>query len=198
MGDALATWFEARACHRSDSGNECGGYTTLTGLAIAKLCYETLLKDGVEAIKANNSHIVTPAFDHIVEANTLLSGLGFESAGLASAHAIHNGLTALNETHAYYHGEKVAFGVLAGLHLSDADPGEMDTVYSFCESIGLPTTLAEVGLANASREDLMRAAERACSPAESIHKEAVPITPAAVLDAMLTADAMGRKRKMGN
>lgn len=44
-------------------------------------------------------------------ANTLLSGLGFENGGLAVAHALHNGLTAVPETHKYTHGEKVAFGL---------------------------------------------------------------------------------------
>lgn len=56
---------------------------------------------------------MTPALEHIVEANILLSGLGFESGGLASCHAIHNGFTVLEQTHKYYHGEKVAFGTLA-------------------------------------------------------------------------------------
>ena len=42
--------------------------------------------------------VVTPALSHVVEANTPLSGLGFESGGLASAHSIHNGLTRLPDT----------------------------------------------------------------------------------------------------
>jgi glycerol dehydrogenase len=112
MGDALSTWFEARSCERTQSTNECGGYSTAAGLAIAKLCYETLLSHGVAAKLANERRLVTPALARIVEANILLSGIGFESAGLAAAHSIHNGLTALAETHSFYHGEKVAFGVL--------------------------------------------------------------------------------------
>lgn len=197
MGDALATWFEARSCHRGGSLNECGGSSTAAGLHIARLCYETLLADGVEAKLANDRHAVTPAFDRIVEANILLSGLGFENGGIASAHAIFNGLTALSETHSFYHEENVAFGVLAGLHLNGADADEMNTVYSFCESVGLPITLADIGLGDASRESLMLAAERACAPGQLIHHEEGAITPEGVLDAMLAADAMGRARKRG-
>jgi glycerol dehydrogenase len=99
MGDALSTWFEAKSCDRTQSANECGGLSTASGLQIAKLCYETLLNYGVAAKIASEKRIVTPALDHVVEANILLSGLGFESGGLASAHSIHNGLTALAETH---------------------------------------------------------------------------------------------------
>ncbi|KAF0156149.1 MAG: glycerol dehydrogenase [Syntrophaceae bacterium] len=195
MGDALATWFEARSCDRTQSVNACGGLSTLTGLHLARLCYDTLLAYGPAAKIAALKHLVTPALNHIIEANILLSGIGFESSGLAAAHSIHNGLTALPETHSFYHGEKVAFGVLTGLALADAAPQETNTVYAFCEEIGLPTTLADIGLVNADREKLMKAAQKACAPEECIHHEAGEITPEKVLNAMLAASAIGEKRK---
>lgn len=195
MGDALATWFEARSCERTFSKNECGGYSTMTGLNLAKLCYDTLLCYGAAAKIANERHIVTPALNHIIEANILLSGIGFESSGLAAAHSIHNGLTALKETHLFYHGEKVAFGVLVGLHLTDALPDEMGIVYSFCEKIGLPTTLSDLGIIDVRKSRLMDVAIKACAPQEGIHHEAGFITPEKVLNAMIASDAMGRGRK---
>jgi glycerol dehydrogenase len=195
MGDALATWFEARSCERTQSANECGGSGTAAGLAIARLCYETLLSHGVAAKLASERHLVTPALERIVEANILLSGIGFESAGLAAAHSIHNGLTALAQTHSSYHGEKVAFGTLGGLQLTDASAAETTTVYSFCEDVGLPTTLADIGLGKAGRRQLMEVAEKACAPGQPIHHEAGVITPARVLDAMLAADAFGQERR---
>ncbi len=195
MGDALSTWFEAKSCERTHSANECGGYSTMVGLHIAKLCYETLLTYGATAKLASEKHIIIPALEHIVEANILLSGLGFESAGLAAAHAIHNGLTALVETHSFYHGEKVAFGVLVGLQLTDVSPDESEVVFSFCEDVGLPTTLADIGIGNAGSEKLMAAAEMACAPGQSISHEAGTISPEKVLNAMLAADAIGQARR---
>jgi len=197
MGDALSTWFEARSCHRTGSMNECGGLGTVAALGIAKLCYDTLLADGVEAKKANEAGVVTPAFDRVVEANTLLSGLGFECGGIASAHSIHNGLTALAETHPFYHGEKVAFGVLAGRHLTGDPDEEVDRVYTFCEEVGLPTTLSDIGLGEAGPVRLAMAAEKACAPGQATCHEGGTITPKRVLDAMLKADAMGRERRHG-
>jgi glycerol dehydrogenase len=195
MGDALATWFEARSCYSTESMNECGGYSTRLGLSAARLCYDTLLEYGVAAKADNERHAVTPALDHIVEANTLLSGIGFESGGLATAHSVHNGLTAVPETHAFYHGEKVAFGALTGLHLAEVPADEIATVYAFCEDVGLPTTLAEVGVRNADMERLLEVAKKACASDQPIHHEAGPVTPKRVLDAMLAADALGRRRK---
>jgi glycerol dehydrogenase len=195
MGDALSTWFEARSCDRTQSLNECGGYSTRLGLDAARLCYDTLLAYGAAAKADNDRHLVTSALDYVVEANTLLSGIGFESGGLATAHAIHNGLTAIAETHAFYHGEKVAFGVLTGLQLIDATADESEAVYAFCESVGLPTTLADIGVANAARDRLMEAAKKACAPEQPIHHEAGAVTPDAVVGAMLAADALGGERR---
>ncbi len=197
MGDALATWFEARSCERTKSLNECGGHSTLSGIGIAKLCYQSLLEYGFSAKLANERGLVTPALANIAEANILLSGIGFESCGIACAHAVHNGLTVLEETHSWFHGEKVAFGVLTGLHLSSASMQELEEVYGFCEKVGLPTTLADIGVDSSQRDRLMLVAEESCKPGSSMHKEAGDISPSLVLDAMLMADAMGTKRHGG-
>lgn len=196
MGDALATWFEARSCDQTKSMNECGGLSTLTSLHLAKLCYETLLKYGLYAKIANEQKIVTPALNYITETNILLSGIGFESSGLAAAHAIHNGLTSLRESHSFYHGEKVAFGVLTGLHLNSVSPDEIETVYTFCEEIGLPTTLTDIGIDSEDKCSILSVAEKACAPGQAIHHEAGEINPEKVLHAMLIADAYGRRRKI--
>jgi glycerol dehydrogenase len=198
MGDALATWFEARSCDRSKSLNECGGHSTLSGLGIAKLCYQSLLEYGYPAKLANERGLVTPALANITEANILLSGIGFESCGIACAHAVHNGLTVLDETHAFYHGEKVAFGVLTGLHLTSASAQEIEEVYSFCEQVGLPTALADIGIDSTKRDRLMLVAEESCKPESSMHKEAGDISPSMVWNAMLMADAMATERKRTN
>jgi glycerol dehydrogenase len=195
MGDALATWFEADSCRRSYSNNQCGGLGTLAGYSLARLCYDTILEYGVAAKISCEQKVVTPALSHVVEANTLLSGLGFESAGLASAHSIHNGLTRLPATHDYYHGEKVAIGVLAGLFLADRPRQLIDEVYGFCESIGLPTTLSDVGVVDATEDDLRLVADTACAKGETIYHEACPVSSDAVFAAIKTADRFGRERK---
>lgn len=192
MGDALSTCFEARACDRSGSPNCRGGRLTRAALALAELCRRTLFEDGPTALAAMDAGAVSPAFERIVEANTLLSGLGFESAGLAAAHAIHNGLTAAPGTHAFLHGEKVAFGTLVQLVLEKAPEGEVREVLSFCVSVGLPVTLAEIGLGDLDLETRRRVVERSLLPGESIHHEPFPVTCAQVEAAILEADALGR------
>ncbi len=192
MGDALATWFEARACAKSGASNLRGGSSTRSALALAELCYRTLLEDGLEAMEAARAQEVTPAFERIVEANTLLSGLGFESSGLAAAHSIHNGLTVAPHTRSFYHGEKVAFGTLAQLALEESPMTEIEEVLSFCSQIGLPVTLAQIGLPELSPDMLEEIAQRATQKGESIHNEPFEATSSRVAEAILTADRLGR------
>jgi len=63
--------------------------------------------------------------------------------------------------------------------------------------VGLPTTLADLHIAGATDADLLRVAEKACAPEESIHNEPVTITPERVHAAIKAADAEGRRRKGG-
>ncbi|MCM6775254.1 glycerol dehydrogenase [Nocardia sp. CDC159] len=192
MGDALATWFEARTCSAARVRNMRGGASTSSATALARLCYDTLLADGSQALAAVREHAVTPALERVVEANTLLSGLGFESSGLAAAHAVHNGLTAAPGTHSFLHGEKVAFGVLTQLVLEGAPAAEVETVLGFCTAVGLPTTLADLGLADADAETLSAIAIRATAPGETIHNEPFDVDVAMTVDALRAADALGR------
>ena len=192
MGDALATYFEARACQASDASNCVGGKVTLAAMSLARLCYETLLADGLKAKLAVERHVCTKAVENVIEANTYLSGVGFESGGLAGAHAIHNGLTAIPETHSLYHGEKVAFGTLVQLVLENAPLEELEEVLEFCTEVGLPTTLADLGVENPTQEQLMEVAKLACADADTLHNMPFPVDAESVYAAILAADELGK------
>jgi glycerol dehydrogenase len=198
MGDALATWFEAKTCVAGHVRNMRGGASTRSALALAELCYRVLLEDGGAALRAVRQRVVTPALERLVEANTLLSGLGFESSGLAAAHAVHNGLTAAPATHAYFHGEKVAFGLLVQLVLEGQPRAVVEEVLRFASAVGLPVTLADIGLAELPAELLRQVAARATAKGETIHNEPFEVRPDTVADAVLAADAEGRAWKKAN
>ena len=193
MGDALATWFEAKTCVEGNVRNMRGGGSSESALALAELCYRILLRDGVDALEALRNQSPTPAFERLVEANTLLSGLGFESSGLAAAHAVHNGLTAVPETHSYFHGEKVAYGVLVQLVLEKKPQALMEEVLDFATRVGLPTTLAAIGLAEMTGEMLDRISARSTAEGETIHNEPFRVEPQLVAEAIRAADALGRR-----
>ena len=209
MGDALSTYFEARATSAAyanvNAGLPCGAReglcppakSTNTALALATLCYQTLIEDGVKAKAACDANMVTQSLENIIEACILLSGLGFESGGLAGAHAIHDGLTILEGTHHYYHGEKVAFGTIVQLVLENASTEELDEVLGFCMDVGLPVCLKDIGVDALSAEEAKAVAEKACIPEESVHSMPFPVSPDAVASAIMVADRIGTAFKEG-
>lgn len=210
MGDALSTYFEARANVKSysnvNAGLPCGADRkkgtllaggTMAAFAMAELCYQTLLSDGAKAKAACDNNVVTTALENIIEANILLSGLGFESGGLAAAHAIHDGLTLLPAHTKFFHGEMVAFGTICQLVLENADEDELYEVLDFCDTVGLPVCLKDLGTDSIDDEMLHAIAEKTCIPEESIHNMPFPVTVDMVAAAIKTADKIGYEYKYG-
>jgi glycerol dehydrogenase len=192
LGDALSTWFEARSVRQSCSHNMVGGLPSSTSSALAKLCCDILLADGPAACAAVEAGVPTPALERVVEANNLLSGLGFESGGLAVAHAVHNGITEIPGSHDYIHGEKVAFGLLTQLVLEGQPQTEINEILHYQKAVGLPITLAQVGVDANNDDQLQRIAARSVIPGESSHNEPFPVTAEALVAALKAADQLGR------
>lgn len=195
IGDALSTYFEARATAQSYSTTIAGGWPTVAAGALARACWDTLCQYSLDAISAVRAHRVTDAVEKIVEANTLLSGLGFESGGLAAAHAIHNGLTVLPETHGMWHGEKVAFGVLTLLELEKNSGPERRDVLTFCLAVGLPVCFADLGIPSVTLAQITTVAERSLAAGETMYNEPCALSPETVIEALRAADARGRAAK---
>ena len=172
-----------------------GGPPLLAATTLARLCYDTLLADGLAARHAVEHGVVTPALERVIEANTLLSGLGFESGGLAAAHSIHNGLTVLHETHDYWHGEKVAIGVIALLVLEGKPQALIDEVDRLLPARRAAGDARRTSAWTPTRETLGPVAEAACAEGETIHNEPFAVTPDMVVSALLAADAIAAERR---
>ena len=190
IADAMATWVEGRAVIQNTGATMAGGIPSLAAEAIASKCEAVLFENGLQAMAACQAGIVNESLESVVEANTLLSGIGFESCGLAAAHAIHNGFTALQgDIHHLTHGEKVAYGTLTQLVLENRPKEELDRYIHFYQLLNLPTTLKEIKLDQASYEDLLKVGELATQDGETIHQMAIPVTAQDVADALLALDA---------
>lgn len=198
IGDALSTWLEAEAAQKSRALNIAGGQPTMAAMALARLAFDTLLQHGPDAKRDVELGLVTPAVEKVVEANVLLSGLGFESGGLATAHMIGNLLSNEPECReaGMMHGEKVAFGVVAQLCLDDDfDVDDKSAIVDFLIEIGLPVSFADLNLEGIARERLEALAAACAGEGSLCHNHPFKVTAADVLDAMISADALGQHRK---
>ncbi|PKL59618.1 MAG: glycerol dehydrogenase [Methanomicrobiales archaeon HGW-Methanomicrobiales-4] len=192
MGDALSTYFEARANATSDHGNFVGGKYTNTSVALAKLCYDILIRDGLKAKKSAENKVCSKELENIIEANTYLSGVGFESNGLACAHSIYNGFTILPQCRHMFHGELVAFGAIVQLILEKRPDAEIEEALHFCLSVGLPVSFSGLSETELTRDEIMSVAVAACDPGCFMDSEPFGVTPEMTFDALIAADVLGR------
>lgn len=193
IADGLATFVEAQAVLRSHALSMLGGKPTIAGMAIAEACEDTLLTYGYSAYLAVTQGAVTPAVEAVVEANTLLSGLGFENGGLAGAHAIHNGFTAIKgDIHHLTHGEKVAYGTLTHMVLEQRPDEEIASYIRFYRSIKMPTLLKDLHLEHESFANLVKVGELANADGDTLKNLNPGFSAEDVAHAIIAVDALSK------
>ena len=153
MGDAFSTFYEARCCMENPEARTArGARPTMAALAIARQCRDLLLEYGRAALNEVRSGRTGEALSRLVEANILLSGIGFESGGLAGAHGVAQGLTACSQLHRNcLHGELVAIGTMTQL-IMEKRMEEAREAARFFNGVGLPLNLARLGFDPLLRE----------------------------------------------
>jgi len=161
LGDALSKKFEMGQCIGAGGINfykgRQGQLTTLIGDA----CFSTLMADTADALEAVASKMPNAAFERVLEATILLSGLAFENGGLSVAHSLTRGLSAIPAIHGSLHGEEVAFGLLVQLLLErDSQQSVLDQLLPYYRMTGLPASLQALGVpANELADAALKIAE---------------------------------------
>lgn len=190
FGDALATYYEARACRRTGAANYARGVSTEAAWTLAKLCRDILFRDSEMALKACRNKVVTPALENVIEANLYLSCIGFESVGCAGAHALHNAITVLEETHCVSHGEKVAIGLLVQLILENEPKEELKRIMDYYRMVGLPTNLSQIGLGDATDEHFRRVAKKVLEKRTTIQNLPIDLNEDMIVDAFKMVNSL--------
>lgn len=190
IGDAISKKFEAEACRDANGLNKHGAPASLTALALADACYRTLRAHGAAAMACFDRGEPDAAFEATVEACLLMSTLAFENAGLSIAHAITIGFPTTRGLSSRLHGEHVAYGTLVQLALQGDSAGVRDLM-AFHREVGLPTSLAELGMTAPTRSEIETLA-RACftSPRPRNHRDAS--SEKALADALSAVEAMAQ------
>ncbi|BAZ45949.1 glycerol dehydrogenase [Chondrocystis sp. NIES-4102] len=171
IGDAIAKWYEASV----SSGNSTSTLL-ISAVQQARILRDILFQKSSQALDQPESD----AWREVVDATVLLAGviggIGGADCRTVAAHAVHNGLTHLLESHDVLHGEKVAYGILVQLRLEEMIQGNQlaatsrQQLLKFYTAIGLPKTLEDLGLGNISLAQLRQVAAIATQPQSDIHR----------------------------
>jgi glycerol dehydrogenase len=196
MGDALGTWVEADACSQCSAPNLASGTSTMVAMAIARLCYDVVMKNGVEAMKAVEGKTLNAAVEKVIEANVLMSGLGFESGGVATAHMVANALPSFPECRKLMHGEEVGFGVITQLCLDKTfNDAERNRIVDFEIAVGLPVTFKDIGLEGVGRDRLKINGDICGAKGSLCENHPFKVTSNDIVEAMIAANTLGQARK---
>jgi glycerol dehydrogenase-like iron-containing ADH family enzyme len=193
IGDAIAKWYEAAVS---------SGHSSQT-LLIAAVQQARVLRDIL--FQKSATAIANPGgedWQEVVDATVLLAGviggLGGAQCRTVAAHAVHNGLTHLPGSHHALHGEKVAYGILVQLRLEEMLQGNQlaatarQQLLDFYSTIGLPKTLADLGLSEITIAQLHYAATLACKPDSDLHRLPFAVVPEQLVAAMVSTTIIER------
>jgi len=190
IADAMAKWYEASV----SSGASSDGLVQ-QAVQQARVLRDQLLLEGPAAVASPGSE----AWVRVAEASALTAGLiggiGGARCRTVAAHAVHNGLTQLQATHGVLHGEKVGFGILVQLRLEEVVGGNRLAAQArrqllpFFQSLGLPVSLAELGLSSASLNALEAVCEFACRPGSDLHHLPFAVATTDLLAALVSTTA---------
>ena len=161
IGDTYAKYYEVSVSARGESLE----YYKAMGVNMSRMCMETLLQHGEQALKDNAAGIPSYALEQAALA--IIITTGWVSMLVARDHTMdYNGgvahalfyslceLPGFDEDH--IHGVVVGFGCLL-LLLIDGQEEEFQKLYEFNRRIGLPVSFHEMGI---TLEDLRKVAER--------------------------------------
>ena len=186
IADAMAKWYEA-----SVSSAQSGDGLVQQAVQQARLLRDQMLLDGPAAVADPTSEAWARVAEGAALTAGLIGGLGGARCRTVAAHAVHNGLTQLPATHARLHGEKVGFGILVQLRLEEVLGGNRlagqarQQLLSFFRSLAVPCELADLGLMEASLQDLLGVCEHACRPGSDLHHLPFAVAPHDLLAALV-------------
>jgi glycerol dehydrogenase len=191
IGDALTKKFEVEQCYKSGGLNFYKARPAALAMSIADQCYQVIRRDGIASLAALDRKTPDDAFENVIEATILLSGLGFESGGLSIAHSLTRGFSALPSLNGALHGEQVAYGLLVQLCLEQRPPEFLREMISFFREVGLPTSLRAMGFSGDVRDGIETIARRSLAEAPYLKQFAGPVTEQSLVAALEQAERFG-------
>lgn len=153
IADTLAKYYEMEAIVRTMAEEDKTALVRL-GFQSAKLIKELLIADAIQAVTDLEAGRLTPAFARITDAIIALAGevggFAVEFGRTSGAHALHDGLSYLSETHSVLHGNKVAYCIWVQLAYTN-DFAVIEELRPFYEALHLPMKLKDLHVTRVDR-----------------------------------------------
>lgn len=145
--DSLAKWYEGTAVYR---GIDDPDVSTRSAMALAEVLRERHEACAVAALSSVEGRRVSDELREVIDTSIYLTGF-IQSLSQATlrggiAHAVHNGMTTVPDSHHLLHGIKVGYGIVVQIIAEGYPEEEVAGVVAFFRSLGLDPSLRGLGL----------------------------------------------------
>ncbi len=159
--DSLAKWYEGRAVFKGIKGPDI--YTS-SAMCLSGLLCDEMKKKSVRAIELVKENRVEEPLIHVIDLiiylTGVIQGMGHATLRGGIAHAVHNGLTVLEESHTLLHGSKVGYGIVVQLILERVPQKELREVVQFFRKLDFEPSLKGLNIV-VKEDDAIKIAEKA-------------------------------------
>jgi glycerol dehydrogenase len=196
MGDTLAKWYEGKPTFDRTPDPPP---SLEAALALSTQIKEAIFQFGLNAKRDADAGWNSPPVEKMIEANILMAGIiggiGGQTFRVALAHALLYGMTVLPQVRHSLHGEVVSYGLVVQSCL-EGNQAELEKLVPFFSQLGLPVTLAEVGILDMQDPLFREGLRRTCAEGSSAHNLPFPVDEGTLLQAILEAeDRVGHMRR---
>jgi glycerol dehydrogenase len=184
MGDSLAKWYEGKPTFDQTPDPSP---SLEAALALSTQIKEAIFQVGLDAKRDVDAGRNSPAVEKMIEANILMAGIiggiGEKTFRVALAHAWLYGMTVLPQVHRFLHGEVVSYGLVVQACL-EKNETELERLIAFFARLGLPITLAELGIHDLGDPLFKEGLRRTCARGSSAHNLRLPVDERVLLHTM--------------
>ena len=182
--DSLAKWYKGGA---SFAGADDADLYDTVAIELAEHLNSRMMEKAGPAIRAAEQGRISDEFTDVVNMNIYLAGtiqaFGVKAVRNGIAHAVHNGLTVLKESHGLRHGIKVGYGIAVQLSILERRGERLPQLFGFYRDIGFVPAFRNLGL-TFSGENVAAAARKTIADPLMKRKPFDVIRLEAVADAM--------------
>ncbi|MEN6564883.1 MAG: iron-containing alcohol dehydrogenase family protein [Veillonellales bacterium] len=188
MGDTFAKYYEATISARNVELD----HLNALGVQMSKMCADPIIQYGEKALQDNQRKITSDELERVILAIIVSTGMVSNSViqdyNGHIAHALYCTIVDLPQIEAkHLHGEVVAYGVLV-LLTCDKNDQELERIFKFCKTIGLPTKLADIDVKIEEMDAVLTKTEQSSELARTPY----PVTKAMLYDAIVRLEDYNR------
>lgn len=190
--DSIVKWYEITSNYNGNEDN----FPLRLQIKVSELILDFLEKDFLEAADRDIDHIPEQVIDNAIDSVFMLAGLCGSIEGNVPygglCHHFYNEATHVPDTHVRLHGEIVIYGLFVQRYIEGHDRTEIEDRIRKAIPLGVPVTLAELGITENVEEKVRYIAGRMEKKVPEYAPVGSRLSAETIADAILEVSLIGK------